>query len=85
MKNMIKFLALISLVVCAIFITKPLRANDPPPPPAQHGQPGNQGPAGAPIDGGLGILLALGAGYGGIKLYKNRKKTAREEEVNEET
>ena len=27
----------------------------------------------------LGILLAMGAGYGGFKLYKNRKKENEEE------
>jgi len=53
---------------------------DPPLPPAGHGTTGNQAPAGAPIDGGLGILLALGAGYGGLKLYRARKKAAEEEE-----
>jgi hypothetical protein len=42
---------------------------DPPSMPGSHGDDGNQ-PAGAPIDGGLGILLAMGAAYGGKKLYK---------------
>ena len=44
----------------------------PPPPPGGHGETGNQ-PAeggGAPIGGGLGVLLALGAAYGGRKVYK---------------
>jgi len=44
----------------------------PPPPPGGHGssqnQPANGG--GAPIGGGLGILLALGAAYGGRKIYQ---------------
>ena len=44
--------------------------NPPPPPGGGHGTGGNQG---APIDGGLGILLVLGAGYGAKKLYKARK------------
>lgn len=50
----------------------------PPPPPAEHGANGDQGPAGAPIDGGLGILLAIGAAYGGKK-YLQARKEAREE------
>ena len=79
MKNIIKSLAFVALLVCVIFITKPVKA-DPPGPPAAHGQTGNQAPAGAPIDGGLGILLALGAGYGGVKLYRKRKKEAETEE-----
>jgi len=36
-----------------------------PDPPNQHGQSGDNAPGGgAPIGGGLLILLALGAGYG---------------------
>ncbi|MCK9422752.1 MAG: hypothetical protein M0Q38_09145 [Bacteroidales bacterium] len=81
MKNIIKFLALVSLIVCAILVSKPIKAN-PPDPPSHHGETTNQAPAGAPIDGGLGILLALGAGYGGRKLYKSRKK--KEEAENDE-
>jgi hypothetical protein len=47
----------------------------PPPPPDSHGQGGNQ-PAGggAPIGSGLGILLALGAAYGGKKVWDYRRK-----------
>ena len=48
---------------------------DPPPPPLPpdggHGQGGNQ--QGAPIDGGLSILLVLGAGYQIWKCYKRAK------------
>lgn len=43
----------------------------PPPPGGGHGGGGNQ--QGAPIDGGLTILLALGASYGTRKLYLIRK------------
>ncbi|MCK9453053.1 MAG: hypothetical protein M0Q90_15270 [Bacteroidales bacterium] len=52
------------------FTTSELSAQVPPPPPGGHGEGGNQ-PAGGgtPIGGGLGILLALGAAYGGKKLY----------------
>ncbi len=54
------------------FTTSELSAQVPPPPPDGHGEGGNQGAGeggGAPIGGGLGILLALGAAYGGKKLY----------------
>jgi hypothetical protein len=52
---------------------------DPPPPPGEHGQNGNQPPGGgAPITGGIGILLALGAAYGGKKIYNLKKLTGRE-------
>jgi hypothetical protein len=47
----------------------------PVPPPSGNGLNGNQ-PAGggAPIDGGLSILLALGAAYGASKLYKVKEE-----------
>ena len=58
-----------------------LFAQDPPPPlpPANHGNDGDS--RGAPIDGGLGILLAMGAAYGGYKgykFYREKKKEAPE-------
>jgi len=46
--------------------------NPPPPPGGGHGGGGNS--QGAPIDGGLGILIALGAGYGSRKIYLLRKR-----------
>jgi len=60
-------------------------AQSPPPPPGDHGSTGNQDPRGAPIDGGLGILLALGAGYGVYKLYRARKKQKNDPNENEES
>lgn len=48
--------------------------------PSQNGNGSNVGsiPVGAPIDGGLSILLVLGAGYGATKLFEMRKKTKEE-------
>lgn len=46
-----------------------------PQPPSNKGAGGNQGPTGAPIDGGAGIALAMVAGYGAYKwLSATRKK-----------
>lgn len=64
-----------NLIITAIFTlaSSTLIAQGPPPPPSSgHGSGGNQ-PAGggAPIEGGLGILLALGAAYGARKAYKH--------------
>lgn len=44
----------------------------PPPPGGSHGQTANGVPSGggAPIGGGLGILLAMGTAYGAKKIYK---------------
>lgn len=49
---------------------------DPPGPPSPGGSPTGSGgtPVGAPIDGGLGILLAMGAGYGARKFSQARKE-----------
>jgi hypothetical protein len=59
-------------------ISLPVFSDDsPPPPPSEHGAGGNQEPVGAPIDGGLGILLALGLGYG-VKKYLKAGKTKKE-------
>ncbi|MEI6888767.1 MAG: PID-CTERM protein-sorting domain-containing protein [Bacteroidales bacterium] len=67
--TMITFLLILSIAVMA---------DGPPPPPPDSGSGGT--PVGAPIDGGLGILLAMGAAYGGKKLYKARKDRKKEEE-----
>lgn len=66
------------LVLFAIVALPLLSLSDTPPPPPNGtggGGPGGGGvPVGAPIDGGMGILLALGLAYGGKKLYSMRKE-----------
>jgi len=57
--------------------------NAPPPPPTSGGAEGTGGTSdqrtgGAPIGGGLFILLGLGAAYGGKKLYDLRKEKLEE-------
>jgi len=73
------------LILIFLFIVAPvsmLMADDPGP-PSPGGDPTGSGgqPIGAPIDGGLSILLAMGAAYGGIKLYHSRKKEYLPEET----
>ena len=72
------------LVLFSIMALPLLSLSDVPPPPngTGGGGPGGGGtPVGAPIDGGMGILLALGLAYGGKKLYDMRKdKLAQESE-----
>ncbi len=46
---------------------------DSPPPPPGGGHGGGGNPQGAPIDGGLGILISLGVGYGALRLKKHGK------------
>ena len=80
MKSLRKLLLTFSFLLTGMFMFNALAdepLDNPPPPPGGHGSGGNQ--QGAPIDGGLSILLALGAGYGGFKLYKHKKKEDKEE------
>ncbi len=42
-----------------------------------HGTQGNQ-PGGAPLDGGLFLILLMAAGYGGRYLYAAREKSKEE-------
>ena len=66
------------IITTAIFVfaISALSAQTPPPP--NGGQTPSQGGndpvgGGAPITGGIGILLALGAAYGGKKIYDWKK------------
>ncbi len=68
-----------SMFMLNTFADEPLD-NPPPPPGGGHGGGGNT----APIDGGLGILMALGAGYGSFRLYKSRKAEKEAEKEAEE-
>jgi hypothetical protein len=76
MKPILKVLLLLAFMPGGIFVAV-LSADPPPNPPSPpgggHGSGNNQPPAGAPIDGGLGILLVLGTAFGGIRLYKIRE------------
>jgi hypothetical protein len=68
--------AMLCIGTITLFTMNPLIAQNgnPPPPPANHGEDTNQPPGGgAPITGGIGILLALGAAYGAKKQYNIRK------------
>lgn len=73
------------LIVKVIFVAAlvmsagSVMAQVPPPPPSGHGAGGNQ-PAGGTgsLTGGIGILLALGAAYGGRKIYKMKQQQEEE-------
>ena len=71
--NYIKIITVVVLTFAAL----PLLADAPPPPPPGHGTTGNVPGGGAPIGGGLFILLGLGAAYGGKKIYDYNKKQVR--------
>jgi len=64
------------LTITLLTITFSL-AQTPPPPNGGNGAPtGDNTPVGggASIAGGIGILLALGAAYGGKKVYDFKKR-----------
>lgn len=74
-------LSALFLVGClSLFSPFDTNGQGPPPPPGGSGGGGSGtgGPDGsrngAPIDGGLGILLALGGAYGAYKVYRIRKE-----------
>lgn len=46
----------------------------PPPPPPPEDEPGCWPPPCIPIDGGISLLIAAGAIYGGKKLYSKQKE-----------
>jgi hypothetical protein len=67
----ILFLFLLAGVFIPGLIADP-PSNPPSPPGGGHGGGNNQSPAGAPIDGGLGVLFVLGTACAGIKHFKNK-------------
>ena len=83
MKTLRKLLLTLAFLMTSIFMLNAIADNPldapPPPPGGGHGGGGNQN--GAPIDGGVGILMALGAAYGTYKLLKSRKTDKEAEEV----
>jgi hypothetical protein len=77
MKTFTKALTTLAILLTINLFTINLPAQTPPPPNG-GGNPGNGNTpvgGGAPITGGIGILLALGAAYGGKKVYDYRKKS----------
>jgi hypothetical protein len=75
MKNITKTLA---TLITITLLTINLPGQTPPPPNGgETPSPGSGNTpvgGGAPIAGGIGILLALGAAYGGKKVYDYKKR-----------
>lgn len=76
MKNIIKKSLLIMMFIIGVTISNNINAQPVPPGPGSNG--GTSTPMGgsAPLDGGLGLLIALGIGFGAKKMYtlKSEKK-----------
>ncbi|MBM3404867.1 MAG: hypothetical protein FJY10_08255 [Bacteroidetes bacterium] len=73
MRTAIRKIILTTLLIASPVFINTLLADGPTAPPTNPGT-GDQPIGGAPIDGGLSILLALGAGYGAKKFYLTRKR-----------
>lgn len=61
------------LIVSFLVASTRLLAQGPPNPPGDPSSGGGPVGGSAPITGGIGILLALGAAYGGKKVYQHWK------------
>ena len=70
---------LLQLVLMLFSLNIASAQNPGAPPPPDHESEGTQGQGGrgAPIGGGIFILLGLGAAYGGYKTYKTFQKVER--------
>ena len=69
------------IFIFAFFLSLSASSIAQPPPPPNSGESNKEGNAlggGAPIGGGLFILLGLGAAYGGRKLYQLKKESLEE-------
>lgn len=74
-----KIIIILMVIIASATTTNLLAQLAPPPPPAEHGADVNQtAGSGAPIGGGLFILLGLGAAYAGKKVYDMRKEKIEE-------
>lgn len=72
----LSYVLFIGAIVLMLFSAINLLLADPPGPPSLPGGHGYEEnvPAGAPIDGGISLLLVLGLGYGLRVLMIARKK-----------
>ena len=70
-----KFISIFTVLVISLFLSIPVsNATEPGEPPGGPGTGEEPIGGGAPIGGGTFILIALGAAYGGKKIYNYRKK-----------
>ncbi len=77
LKPMAAIIIALCKVILMVLLCMPLATiaqGDPPPPPDNHGESGNQIPGGGtPVGTGLGVMLGFGLAYGCSKLYSNRE------------
>jgi hypothetical protein len=72
MNGPIKYWSILLMIFLAIPITE---THSQPPPPPSHGQSENQPvSAGAPVAGGVDVIILLSLGYAGITYYRKRRQ-----------
>ena len=77
MKNTRKYILRTFAILLFVGASITVFSQPPPPPAGESGGGGSQGEklnGGAPISGGLYILLGFGVAYGGRKIYNLRKE-----------
>ena len=74
MKKSLTSLLFLSLMMLGTASFNVSLAQDPPKPPSNHGESGNKGPSGAPLEDGVGITLLMAAAYGGYIFYRMKKR-----------
>jgi len=77
MKKITFYLVFSIVIMWGLFTASGVLAQggDPPPPPGAHGSSQNRPPGGgAPVGSGVIVLVALGAAYGGKKMWDLRKQ-----------
>ncbi|MCK5775546.1 MAG: hypothetical protein KAH25_05195 [Bacteroidales bacterium] len=74
MKHIIRNIVIIAFLVFSVSVSHQAIAQTAPPPNGGDSGSGGGGVVGggAPISGGLGILMVLGAVYGGRKIYQKK-------------
>jgi hypothetical protein len=73
MKNTLKFLYVLLISVASFAWSTSSNAQGPPPPPGENGK-GTSNNQGAPIDGGLTVMLLFATGVAGREWYLTRKR-----------
>ena len=72
-----KIYSTLTVLIFAFVLSTSVAMADVPPPPGGSGGTGPGGsdlPVGAPIDGGLTLLLVMGAAYGSKKVFGKQEK-----------
>jgi hypothetical protein len=73
MKNALKFFFVLLVSLASFALPASLNAQGPPPPPGENGK-GTSNNQGAPIDGGLTVMLLFATGIAGREWYLTRKR-----------